>query len=190
MAAPGGHGAARASVGGRFIADAGHHADRLINALLTLARNERGLTVHEPVDLSTVAENAVDSTDLGDRRLHASLEPARTSGDPVLLERLVANLVDNAVRHDVPGGDLWLTTATADEQAVLVVANTGPVIRRGDLGALFEPFERLQSRTTGDGFGLGLPIVASITAVHSGTVTAEPRPDGGLTVTVALPRPG
>jgi signal transduction histidine kinase len=81
------------------------HAERLINALLTLARSDRGLTIHEPIDLATVAEDVVDSTDRGDRRLHASLEPAMTSGDPVLLERLVANLVDNALRYNVPTGD-------------------------------------------------------------------------------------
>jgi signal transduction histidine kinase len=164
-------------------------AERLIDALLTLARNERGLTVHEPVDLSTIAEDVLDSTNRGDRRLHVSLDPAPTSGDPVLLERLVTNLVDNGVRYNTPGGDLWLTTTTMDGQATMVVANTGPVLSRRDLDVLFEPFQRIQSRTTGDGFGLGLAIVASITAVHHGTVTAEPRPGGGLTVTVTMPRP-
>jgi signal transduction histidine kinase len=164
------------------------HAERLINALLTLARSERARTVHEPVDLATVAEDVLDSSDRGDRRLHASLEPAMTSGDPVLLERLVANLVDNALRHNHPSGDLWLTTSTVDGQATLVVANTGPVIAGHALGVLFEPFQRLQGRTASDGFGLGLAIVASITAAHRGTVTADPRPAGGLTVTVAMPR--
>jgi signal transduction histidine kinase len=164
------------------------HAERLINALLTLARSDRGLTVHEPVDLATVAEDVADATDRGDRRLHAALAPATTSGDPVLLERLVANLVDNAVRYNHPSGELWLTTATVDGQATLVVANTGPVIAGPALGVLFEPFQRLQGRTSSDGFGLGLAIVASITAAHHGTVTAEPRPGGGLTVTVTMPR--
>jgi len=173
---------------GQDVRDAVDHAERLINALLILARNERGLTVHEPVDLATIAEDVLDSTDHGDRRLHTSLQPAMTTGEPVLLERLVANLVDNATRYNVPSGDLWLTTSTVDGQATLVVANTGPVIARHDLGVLFEPFQRLQGRTTSDGFGLGLPIVASITAVHHGTVTAEPRPGGGLTVTVTMPR--
>jgi signal transduction histidine kinase len=163
-------------------------AERLIDALLTLARYERGLTVHEPVDLSTIAEDVLDSTDHGDRRVHVSLDPALTSGDPVLLERLVTNLVDNAVRHNTPGGELWLSTSTVDRQATLAVANTGTVLSRGDLDVLFEPFQRIDSRTTGDGFGLGLAIVASITAIHHGTVTAEPRPGGGLTVTVSLPR--
>jgi signal transduction histidine kinase len=165
------------------------HAEQLINALLTLARNERGLTVHEPVDLATVAEDVLDSTDPGDRRLHTSLDPAMTSGEPILLERLIANVVDNATRYNLPGGDLWITTSTMDGHATLVVANTGPVIAQHDLAVLFEPFQRLQGRTTSDGFGLGLAIVASITAVHHGTVTAEPRPGGGLTVTITMPRP-
>jgi signal transduction histidine kinase len=163
-------------------------AERLIGALLTLARSDRGLTACEPVDLATVAEDVLDAADRGDRRLHASLEPAVISGDPVLLERMAANLVDNALRYNTPGGDLWLTTGTADGQATLAVANTGPVIARPALGVLFEPFQRLNGRTASDGFGLGLAIVASITTAHHGTVTAEPRPDGGLTVTVTMPR--
>jgi signal transduction histidine kinase len=164
-------------------------AERLIGALLTLARSDRGLTACEPVDLATVAEDVLDSTDRGGRRLHASLQPAVTSGDPVLLERMATNLVDNALRYNTPGGDLWLTTGTVDGQATLIVANTGPIIAAPALGALFEPFQRLNGRTASDGFGLGLAIVASITAAHHGTVIAEPRPDGGLTVTVTMPRP-
>jgi signal transduction histidine kinase len=165
------------------------HAERLIGALLTLARSDRGLTACEPVDLATVAEDVLDATDRGDRRLHASLKDAMTSGDPVLLERMVANLVDNALRYNTPGGDLWLTTSTVNGQATLAVANTGPVIARPALGVLFEPFQRLNGRTGSDGFGLGLAIVASITTAHHGTLTAEPRPHGGLTVTVTMPRP-
>jgi signal transduction histidine kinase len=172
---------------GRDVRVAVDHAERLIDALLTLARNERGLSVREPVDLSTVAENVVDATDRGDRRLHVSLEPGMTSGDPVLLERLVANLVDNAVRYNVPDGDVWLATSTADGQVAVVVANTGPSLTRSELGMLFEPFQRLRARTTGDGFGLGLAIVASIAAVHRGAVAAEARSGGGLTVTVTMP---
>jgi signal transduction histidine kinase len=164
-------------------------AEQLIGALLTLARSDRGLTACEPVDLATVAEDVLDATDRGDRRLHASLQPAVTSGDPVLLERLAANLIDNALRHNTPGGDLWLTTGTVDGQATLTVANTGPVIAPPALGVLFQPFQRLNGRIASDGFGLGLAIVASITTAHHGTVTAEPRPDGGLTVTVTMPRP-
>jgi len=163
-------------------------AERLINALLTLARSDRGLTGCEPIDLATVAEDVLDSADQGDRQLHVSLKPAMTSGDLILLERMVANLVDNALRYNTPGGDLWLTTDTVDGQATLVVANTGPVIARPALRDLFEPFQRLQGRTVSEGFGLGLAIVSSITTAHHGTVTAEPRSGGGLTVTVTIPR--
>jgi signal transduction histidine kinase len=162
--------------------------DQLINALLTLARSEHTLTVREPVDLAALAEDVLDSVDHGDLRLHASLEPAVTSGDPILLERLVANLVDNALRYNTPNGDLWLTTSSHDGRVTLVVANTGPVIAPQAVGRLFEPFHRLRGRTSNDGFGLGLAVVSSITAVHHGDVSAEPRPGGGLTITVTMPR--
>jgi signal transduction histidine kinase len=173
---------------GQDVRGAIDHAERLINALLTLARGDRELSVREPVDLATVAEDTLDATDRGDRRLHASLEPAMTSGDPVLLERLVANLVDNAVRYNTANGDLWLTTSTVDGHAALVVANTGPVIDRDALHGLFEPFQRFQDRIGSEDFGLGLAIVSSITAAHHGTLIAEPRPGGGLTVTITMPR--
>ena len=88
------------------------HAEHLIGALLILARNERGLTIHDAVDLATIAEDVLDTADLGDRHLHATLEPADISGDPMLLERLVANLVDNAVRYNTADGDIWITTRT------------------------------------------------------------------------------
>jgi signal transduction histidine kinase len=165
------------------------HAEALIEALLTLARNGRGLTTREDVDLAMIADYVLDSVEPLDRRPHASLEPAVASGDPVLLERLVANLVDNAVRHNVPGGDLWVTTSTVDGRPTVVVANTGPIIPPEAIGGLFEPFHRLNDRTTGDGFGLGLAIVASIAATHHATVTAHPRPDGGLEVIFTMPAP-
>jgi signal transduction histidine kinase len=172
---------------GQDIRVAVDHAEELIEALLTLARNERGLTVREDVDLATVAEDVLDSVQPLDRRPHASLQPAVTSGDPVLLERLVANLVDNAVRYNIPGGDVWVTTSTVDGRPTVVVANTGPVIAPDAIGGLFEPFHRLQDRTTSDGFGLGLAIVASIAAMHHGTVTAHPRAEGGLHVVLTAP---
>ena len=166
------------------------HAEHLIGALLILARNERGLTVHEDVDLATVAEDVLDAAGLGDRRVHLSLEPAVISGDPVLAERLIANLVDNAVRYNLPGGDIWISTRTVAGSSQLTVANTGPVISPADAGRIFQPFERLDGRTSGDGFGLGLAIVASIAAIHGGTATARPRDDGGLFVTVTIPSAG
>jgi signal transduction histidine kinase len=169
------------------IREAVDHAEQLIGALLILARSERGLTAHEPVDLATVAEDVLDTADLGDRRVHTELDPAVIPGDPVLAERLVANLVDNAVRYNVPTGEIWISTRTVDRSSQLTVANTGPVISQADADRILEPFQRLDERTSQHGFGLGLTIVASIAGIHDGTVTASPRDDGGLTVTVTIP---
>ena len=166
------------------------HAEHLIGALLILARNERGLTVHDEVDLATVTEDVLDTADPGDRRVHAMLEPAVISGDPVLAERLIANLVDNAARYNAASGDIWISTRTAAGSSELTVANTGPVISPTDADRLFQPFHRLNDRTSHDGFGLGLTIVASIAAIHGGTATARPRKDGGLSVTVTIPSAG
>ena len=163
------------------------HAEHLIGALLLLARNERGLTVREEVDLATAAEDVLDTASLDDCQVHATLEAAVISGDPVLAERLIANLVDNAVRYNLPGGDVWISTSSTEGGTQLTVVNTGPVISAADAGRIFQPFERLSDRTSHDGFGLGLAIVASIVAVHGGTVSARPRDGGGLSVTVTIP---
>jgi signal transduction histidine kinase len=175
---------------GADIRTAVDHAEHLISALLILARNERGLTVHEQVDLATAAEDVLDTAGLGDLRVHAALEPAVISGDPVLAERLIANLVDNAVRYNAPAGDIWISTRTAAGSSQLTVANTGPVISPADADLIFQPFQRLSDRTSHDGSGLGLAIVASIAAIHGGTVSARPRDDGGLSVTVTIPSAG
>src|SRR6185437_4661279 len=101
------------------------HAEHLIGALLILARNDRGLTVRDEIDLATVAEDVLDATDTGDRTVHAVLDPALIQGDPVLAERLAANLVDNVVRYNAPAGDVWITTRTEAGRSELTVANTG-----------------------------------------------------------------
>jgi signal transduction histidine kinase len=163
------------------------HAEHLIGALLILARNERGLTVHEEFDLATVAEDVLDTADLADHRVHTTLEPAVISGDPVLVERLVANLVDNAVRYNAASGDVWISTRTVPGSSQLSVANTGPLISSAEADSVFQPFQRLNDRTSHEGFGLGLTIVASIAAVHGGAATACPRDDGGLSITVTIP---
>jgi signal transduction histidine kinase len=165
------------------------HAEQLISALLLLARNERGLTVHDQVDVATVAEDVLDTADLGDRRVHADLEPAPISGDSVLIERLVSNLIDNAVRYNTDLGDIWINTRTTRGESHLTVANTGPTISSSDAVHIFDPFHRLDNGTTQEGFGLGLTIVASIAAVHGATTTARPRDRGGLSITVTFPRP-
>ncbi|MFI5892943.1 sensor histidine kinase [Actinoplanes sp. NPDC051513] len=165
------------------------HAQALIDALLTLARTDRGQFDREEVDLATVTEDAIDAAGNGSGapRLHAALAPAPTSGDPILLERLAANLVDNALRYNVPGGAIWVSTETVESRAVLTVSNTGPVVATNVVGKLFEPFRRLHDRTGDGGFGLGLAIVASIATAHGGQAKAGARPGGGLTVTVSLP---
>ncbi|MDT5049736.1 MAG: hypothetical protein QOG75_5634, partial [Mycobacterium sp.] len=163
------------------------HAEHLIGALLILARNERGLTVYEQVDLATVAEDVLDTADLGDLRLHATLESAVISGDLVLAEHLIANLVDNAVRYNAACGDIWISTSTIAGSGHLAVVNTGPLISPAEAERIFQPFQRLGDRTSHDGFGLGLTIVASIAAVHGGTAVARPRDLGGLSVIVTIP---
>jgi signal transduction histidine kinase len=166
------------------------HAEHLIGALLILARNERGLAVHEEFDLATVTEDVLDTADLADRRVHTTLEPAVISGDPVLAERLVANLVDNAVRYNAASGDIWISTRTVAGSSQLSVVNTGPLISSAEADSVFQPFQRLNDRTSHEGFGLGLTIVASIAAVHGGAATARPRDDGGLSITVTIPSLG
>jgi signal transduction histidine kinase len=163
------------------------HAERLIAALLLLARNESGLTLHEEVDLATLAEGILDTAGLRDRQLHATLDPALISGDPVLAEHLIANLLDNAVRYNLAAGDIWISTRSTAGNSQLTVANTGPAVRPADTDRIFQPFQRLDNRTSHDGFGLGLAIVASITEIHGGTVTARARHEGGLSVTVTIP---
>ena len=166
------------------------HAEHLIGALLILARNQRGLTVREQVDLATAAEDVLDTAAVGDRRVHATLEPALISGDPVLAERLIANLVENAARYNRPAGEIWVGTGTMAGCSRLTVANTGPLISPADVDRIFQPFQRLTDRTSHDGSGLGLAIVASIAEIHGGTAAARPRDDGGLSVTVTIPSAG
>jgi signal transduction histidine kinase len=163
------------------------HAEHLIGALLILARNERGLTVHDEVDLATIVEDVLDAATLADRRVHLVLEPAVVSGDPVLVERLVANLVDNADRYTTDAGDIWISTRTVAGNCRLTVTNTGTLVSPADADRLFKPFQRLNDRASHDGFGLGLTIVASIAAVHGGNARAHPREEGGLSVTVTFP---
>jgi signal transduction histidine kinase len=166
------------------------HAEHLIAALLILARNERGLTVHDEVDLATIAEDVLDTARLGDRRVHAALAPAVISGDSVLLERLVANLIDNANRYNTAAGDIWVTTCADAGESRVTVENTGPPVSSADAERLFEPFQRVDHRASHEGFGLGLTIVASIAGVHGGSAIARPRDDGGLSVTATFPSAG
>ena len=166
----------------------GEQQERLIEALLTLSHSQRGLDTHHPVDLAAIATAAAAATDRDGLVLDTAIEPANTTGNPRLVERLVANLLDNAVHHNVDGGKVSLTTETRDGRAVLAVANTGPTIPADELDRLFQPFQRLDgSRTTSRGLGLGLSIVRAIAEAHDATVTAEALADGGLDIHVSFP---
>jgi signal transduction histidine kinase len=165
----------------------GEQQERLIEALLTLSRSQRGLDHREPVDLAAITAAASVATDHEGLAVETALEPAKTSGDPRLVERLVANLVGNAVRHNVPGGGVAIATATRNGSAVLTVSNTGAKVPAHELPRLFRPFQRLDGDRTGDGLGLGLSIVDSIATAHDATLTAEAQPEGGLRVEVAFP---
>jgi signal transduction histidine kinase len=169
--------------------------ERLIDGLLMLARAEPEVTERSYVDLADVVEHAISRLESGAVAVYADPGEAPTAGDPVLLERLVQNLVENGVRHNVPdGGWVRVTSGTlADGSARVVVSNTGPVVRPYEVPALFEPFRRLRAErlsVTAPGAGLGLSIVRSVARAHGGDVRAEPREKGGLDVTVVLPGPG
>jgi signal transduction histidine kinase len=177
---------------GRVLA-AGRQQERLIEALLTLARSERGLDEREPFDLAAVTATMLHARNHeADHRglyVHATLEPAETIGDPRLAERLVANLLDNALRYNEPHGRIDVTTSAKAGKAVLWVANSGPPIPQEEVERIFRPFQRLGADRTdqSDGLGLGLSIVRAIAAAHDATLTAHAQPGGGLDIEVGFP---
>ena len=168
--------------------------EHLIEALLTLATSEGGPGQREAGDLAPLASACLTAAGAGTGRLglqvRADIRPAALDGDPLLLRRLVSNLIDNAVRHNVAGGHIQVTTGTKDGRAVMSVTNTGPVISPAEVDRLFQPFQRLRGRRArGDGHGLGLSIVRAIAAAHCATITAQPAPGGGLAIAVSFPPP-
>jgi signal transduction histidine kinase len=169
--------------------------DRLIEALLTLASSEAGPGEREPTDLAAITSAALAAvgpaiSDLG-LHVHARIQPATLQGDPVLVGQLVTNLIDNAVRHNIPGGQLQVATAAGRGSAVLSVASSGPFIPAADVDRLFQPFQRLGPRPArrDGGHGLGLAIVQAIATAHDATITAQPRPGGGLAIDITFPPP-
>jgi signal transduction histidine kinase len=170
-------------------------AEALIEALLTLAASEQAPASPELVDLATAAEDAAEAAAAGardlDLRVDTDLATAPACGNRLLLERMVGNLVDNAVRHNIQGGWVSLSTGTGEQRAWFEVANSGPVIPEELVPSLFEPFRRVEERTsTRDGAGLGLAIVRSIGTAHGASVEAHSLPAGGLRIMVALPAAG
>ena len=169
--------------------------ERLIDALLTLARGQAGLQKKELLDLAALSGAALvarrEEVESRGLDVDSALAPAPAVGDPRLVERLVANLVDNALRHNIDQGRIDVTTSTAAGQALLTVDNTGPVVSAEEIEQLFEPFRMAGAdRTRLDvGHGLGLSIVRAIADAHGAMVAAEPRPQGGLRVEVRFPVP-
>jgi signal transduction histidine kinase len=173
----------------------GEQQERMIDALLTLARSERGLERREPVSLQAVARAVLldRREELARRalRVESKLEDAPTTGEERLIERLVANLVDNAISHNTADGWIEVTTAVDAGQAVLSVANSGVAIPAEEVQRLARPFHRLgRDRTIhGDGHGLGLSIVDAIATAHGATLAFHAQPAGGLRVEVRFPGP-
>ena len=171
---------------------ASEQQERLIEGLLTLARSGHGIEQREPVDLRAVALASVDAVEPAARdrclRIEQQLGDARTSGDSRLVERLVANLLDNAVRHNVAGGWIAVRTRLAGGRPVLEVASSGEAVDEEDVAGLLEPFRRGAAGRTarGDGHGLGLSIVAAIADAHGAELSVKALPGGGLEVAVSF----
>jgi signal transduction histidine kinase len=185
---------------GTTLLEVNQRHERLIDGLLVLATSEQPLTEVQPVDLADltrrVTARSADAARDARITIHPATAPAPVTGDPVLLERLIQNLLDNAIRYNLAQhGHIWLTTGTADGHGQLTVDNTGPTVPEDEVSGLFEPFRRLaadrltdtDSSAPGRGAGLGLSIVRSVAHAHHGDVHAIPRPDGGLTINVRIP---
>jgi signal transduction histidine kinase len=186
---------------GRTLLAVNERHERLVEGLLTLATSEQQITQPTEVDLADIARHITteshEAIQAARVELNVQLRPAPVAGDPVLLERLVQNLFDNAIRYNLPQqGEIMITTETIDGHARLVVENTGPPIPPYEAPSLFEPFRRLATteRLTDSaatsmkrGAGLGLSIVRSVARAHGGDVRACPREGGGLVVQVRLP---
>jgi len=174
----------------------GEQQERLMEALLTLASSERGLDRRDRFDLAEIAGRTVAAhgarAERQGVRTGLSLSHAEVVGDRDLIERMAANLVDNATRHNVPGGRLEVSTEARDRHSVLTVSNTGPLVPPDQAERLFQPFERLgrDRATHPDGHGLGLSIVRAIVIAHDARLKVRLQPEGGLKVEVRFPRPG
>jgi signal transduction histidine kinase len=179
---------------GKTLLATNERSEQLVEGLLLLARSDNQIVERKPVDLAEVASQAIDQArseaDEKGVRIRGERKEAVVQGNGVLLERIALNLVQNAIRYNVPE-DGWVQVDTEAQhgQAVLVVANTGPVVPAYEIDNLFEPFRRLRTERTGSdkGVGLGLSIARSVARAHGGRITATPREGGGLVMRVTLP---
>lgn len=173
------------------VVQASRRTEALLASLLILARSQRGLVQSGPVDLAdtaaAAAELTADAAGAESVRLTLELEPGVIEGDRALLERLAANLLENGVRYNRPGGFVVVRTRRVDGAAELEVENSGPLVDRAAAGRLAEPFERLERSADGGGAGLGLSIVRAVGEAHGGSLAIEPRDGGGLRVVVRFP---
>jgi len=175
------------------LVELGDQQERLIAALLTLAGSQRGIRQLECLDLADITQDALltRQEEAGRRgiQLSASLNAAPVSGDPSLAESLITNLLENAIRHNLPGGQVQISTALTTAGAVISVSNTGTPVPPDAVEELFQPFRQLGTERTrrGEGHGLGLAIVRAIADAHGATLTARPRPGGGLDIQVTFP---
>jgi signal transduction histidine kinase len=173
----------------------GGHQEQLVQALLTLATSERGVTRWDNVDVAQAVTGVLASRrDQAAERgieLAGHLTPAVTAGNPGLIESLIANLIDNAIRHNHPDGHVEITTQDCGTQVTLTVTNSGPVIPGNEIQRLFQPFQRLAPDRNGrrDGYGLGLAIVNAVARAHHAALTATARPEGGMSITVRFAHP-
>ncbi|OHV37769.1 two-component sensor histidine kinase [Pseudofrankia sp. EUN1h] len=175
------------------VLELGATQERLIEALLTLASGEQGVDRREPFDLADIARQVLSyrpSHRPADVAVDSTLDAAPASGDPRLVESLVANLVDNALRYNVAGGRVEVTTSATSSGARLSVRNSGPVVQPAQVARLFEPFQQLHGRRIrhGEGHGLGLAIVRAIAEAHGARLAAAARPTGGLDIEATFPR--
>jgi signal transduction histidine kinase len=171
----------------------GDEQEQLIDALMTLSRVQGGTLKSGPIEMAALVEGLLRAREpeATTRGVHITenLHEVRLQGDPRLVERLAANLLDNALRHNIPGGGVTVTTGTRGGAPCLCVTNDGPVVRPEDVERLYEPFERLDGLRTssGEGFGLGLCIVKAVGSAHGATLDTQVRPTGGLRVEVRFP---
>jgi signal transduction histidine kinase len=170
-------------------------AEQMVDGLLTLAVSDSGQSGHDRVDLATAAEDALDTVSTAivelDLRVETALEPAETNGDQFLLDRMIANLVQNAVSHNDRGGWVSVRTGVKNGSAFFEIANSGPFVRQDSIESLLEPFGRAESRVDPrKGVGLGLSIVKSIASAHHASVDVRSQTMGGLDITVLLPTHG
>ncbi|MFJ9037724.1 sensor histidine kinase [Streptomyces sp. NPDC102406] len=179
---------------GKTLLATNERSEQLVEGLLLLARSDNQIVERKPVDLAEVAAQALDQArseaDEKGVEIRGERKEAVVQGNGVLLERIALNLVQNAIRYNVPeGGWVEVDTEAQHGQAVLLVANTGPVVPAYEIDNLFEPFRRLRTERTGSdkGVGLGLSIARSVARAHGGRITAVPREGGGLVMRVTLP---